>query len=466
MRAVFGRLISRVNVPVHRRPIEPPPKRAKQEEKKESGKRQPEKPEPGKNPGPPKRAKQEEEEEEPPPLDLPAIWQSKIPLADFQVSAVRQILKARATVLCFATGNGKSLVAVTATQQLLLNNPALKIVVVAPLSLLENFRISLERYGVNRDHPAYSYYTYEGFAIEAIRKPDILQDKVVVYDEVHHIRTEVHTTLRNKHKAYVAKLYSREKPLTDAEKRYLKFEGDVKQSLSAAVRAGNVDPVHYVRSQTGVDISCIAPRSLIVVNASKKAFKIIGLTATPLVNGINDLSNLVSILRRENVYSTTFFKHHKYDSIKKGQFLFQDINPNDPDFPRLHVHNIDIEMDPNYYIQYHEVEMEVLSKKKSIDIENPWPFLNGMRRATQALEEAAKPRFALNIVLQNKKTLIFSVFKKHGIHTVRSLLIERRVPFVEITGDVKEVDRERAVNDFNNGNTNVALITAAGGEGT
>lgn len=466
MRAVFGRLISRANVPAHRRPIEPPqppPKRAKQEEKKEPRKRETKPPE-----LPPKRAKQEPPVEPAvePPLDLPAIRQSKIPLADFQVSAVRQILKERGTCLCFATGNGKSLVAVTATQQLLLNNPALKIVVVAPLSLLENFRISLERYGVDREHRAYSYYTYEGFTIEAIRNPDILRDKVVVYDEVHHVRTEVHTTLRNKHKAYVNRLYSREKPLTDAEKRYLKFEGDVKQSLSAAVRAGNVDPIHYVRSQTSVDISPIAPRSLIVINASKKAFKVIGLTATPLVNGINDLSNLVSILRRENVYSITFFKHHKYDSIKKGEFLFKDVDPNDPDFPRLHVHNIDIEMDPNYYIQYHEVEMEVLSKKKSIDIENPWPFLNGMRRATQALEEAAKPRFALDIVLQNKKTLIFSVFKKHGIHTVRSLLNERKVPFVEITGDVKEVDRERAVNDFNNGNTNVALITAAGGEGT
>jgi superfamily II DNA/RNA helicase len=48
---------------------------------------------------------------------------------------------------------------------------------------------------------------------------------------------------------------------------------------------------------------------------------------------------------------------------------------------------------------------------------------------------------------------------------VASYLRELGIRYAEITGEVKECDREKHVEEFNRGDNKVILLTAAGGEG-
>lgn len=91
--------------------------------------------------------------------------------------------------------------------------------------------------------------------------------------------------------------------------------------------------------------------------------------------------------------------------------------------------------------------------------------MNGLRRATNALEDAVKPKYALEIILRNEPTIIFSVFKSQGIRTVAKYLDELKWEYGEITGDVKPNVRRQLVKKFNDNQLKTILLTAAGGEG-
>ena len=66
-----------------------------------------------------------------------------------------------------------------------------------------------------------------------------------------------------------------------------------------------------------------------------------------------------------------------------------------------------------------------------------------------ALEDAVKPKYALDIILKNEPTIIFSVFKSQGIRTVAKYLDEIGWKYGEITGDVKPNIRRQLVKQFN-----------------
>ncbi len=376
---------------------------------------------------------------------------------DYQKKAVELILQRSSLCLCFATGNGKSLVAVTATQELLQRHACLEIVVIAPLSLISNFKTSLSRYGVSRDHPAYTYYTYEGFAKAYKRNDHMVDGKVVIFDEVHHMRTSVYDALKRK---------------VDSSRSYTPHEKrSIQMALKQASHMESCDPIMYVKSQTGgLDITEYAPRSLLAINGAKRAFKVICLTATPFFNSPCDIANVVAMLRREDVYSRSFFNSLLKDpdafrNHVKGLFMFKDVAHDDPDFPKVVKHEVNLCMTPEYYQAYHEIEMGVAEKTRETNLQNPWVFMSGLRRATLTLKDAVKPRFALDIILQGQPTIVFSVFKSQGIRMVANYLHELGIRYAEISGDVSEEERARHVDQFNRGANKVILITSAGGEG-
>jgi hypothetical protein len=289
---------------------------------------------------------------------------SKIELFDYQKEAVEQILHRSGVCLCFATGNGKSLVAVTATQELLKRHEWLDIIVVAPLSLLSNFKTSLSRYGVGRNHPAYSYYTYEALAKAYRYNDSILDGKVVVFDEVHHLRTSVYDALRTKVDKY--RLFTHD------------TIHNVRRALKQASRMDICDPIAWVKRETGTDITPCAPKSLLMINATLRAFKVVCLTATPFFNSAYDVANVVSMMRRDGgVYSRAFFTnmlkdHALFSRHMKGLFLFKEVDKDDPDFPRVIHHEINLCMSPEYYKAYHEIELEVSERTRETNLQNPW----------------------------------------------------------------------------------------------
>lgn len=388
-----------------------------------------------------------------------AIEGSQLPLFPFQRRHVQHLANPETggAIVCYATGNGKTLVAITTSVAFLAQNPGAKVHVVCPLSLIDNFKSGMVKYGLSADDGRYVFYTYEGFAKAYGRDMTITNGDMLICDEAHHIRTPIYTTL-------FAKL----------RKQTIKRGADVSndpqhkaihKALWHCQRTNCVDPLQYVLEETGFDITPLASRSLIVVSAAMSARKVLLLTATPIYNEPMDLLNLVSAAQRKGLILRGYFecilRSHNFLGTFQHLFIFRDIEEGDPDFPTLHEETVRIPMTQEYLTRYQNVE-----RSNSLIFTKPWAFYTGVRQGTIGLEGNPKVQWTINKVLEGRKTLIFSSFITHGLKVVQALLQEMGIRFVEITGSTSRKNRTAAVQEFNSSSElNVLFVSAAGGEG-
>lgn len=97
-------------------------------------------------------------------------------------------------------------------------------------------------------------------------------------------------------------------------------------------------------------------------------------------------------------------------------------------------------------------------------------FINGVRRAVNTLgEHSEKVLWIINKLRSelkaNRNMLIYSNWKDTGINIIKGMLLKYDIPFGEITGSVERTERGKIVKDFNSGKVKILLITSAGGEG-
>lgn len=65
----------------------------------------------------------------------------------------------------------------------------------------------------------------------------------------------------------------------------------------------------------------------------------------------------------------------------------------------------------------------------------------------------------------NNKSVVYSNYLESGLNPYRDRLIKANIPFGEYTGQMKKVDRDQLVKDYNSGTKKVILMSSAGGEG-
>lgn len=65
----------------------------------------------------------------------------------------------------------------------------------------------------------------------------------------------------------------------------------------------------------------------------------------------------------------------------------------------------------------------------------------------------------------NAKAVVYSSFKRNGLHPYKSLLQKAGVPHGEFSGDMPKHERDQIVRDFNEGKRKVLFISRAGAEG-
>jgi hypothetical protein len=63
------------------------------------------------------------------------------------------------------------------------------------------------------------------------------------------------------------------------------------------------------------------------------------------------------------------------------------------------------------------------------------------------------------------KALVYSSFKRSGLHEYKKLLVQHGIPHGEFSGDIPKKDRNQMVKEFNTGHRRVLLVSKAGGEG-
>lgn len=352
------------------------------------------------------------------------IKRSNVKLNKHQKDLVEYIQTHRGAVAVHSTGSGKTLTAVISAECYLDKNPGSSVIVVTPKSLISNFAKEMEVYGGVLNYSKYFFYTYQEFA-NKFNNLIAPENFFLIIDEAHNLRTDIKTAAKHR-------------PQLDQKNERVTKEPPI------------------VRAKVAVEMA-------------KKADKVLLLTATPVYNKPYDIVNLMAMVRGEEPLTPAEFDKivnkdtYLFRENFKCIFSFYEKGVNKDDYPEEEEIEVEIEMSPEYYKKYLQVERKEIQIS---DQENPWIFLQGMRIATMGLEPCQKCDYTIDIIKQNQKTVVYSPYIEHGIEIIQDRLNRLGVDYVRVSGDISTNVRDEAVRRFNNpDDVKVLLITKAGSEG-
>lgn len=249
-----------------------------------------------------------------------------------------------------------------------------------------------------------------------------------------------------------------------------------------------IDEVHNIRNEN--------LHNLYISSALIIAEKIILLSATPVVNYLNDLSVLVNIVKGSDVLPTEkkLFEQMFYDDEKmiliNENILFNKIVNTisyykigkDSNYPSSTTNYLDVVMSHEQINEYIYYVKKIIYEDK--DIVNNIEILN----IDYGLLPSKKRNFFLNVTRQLSNTIknsedspkikeiyekivegpypiiVYSNFLKNGIYTLAVLLEKNQISYKSITGFTTNDKLNIIVNNYNNGLYKVLLISSAGSE--
>lgn len=340
----------------------------------------------------------------------------------------------RGVIAAYPMGSGKTITAIAASEclkrQAKLLGVVVNIYVIVPTSLIGNYKSELEKAGYEWD-PEDIITTKTKF-FRAIKAGTItsLKNYIVIYDEAHTLRTDYRC----------------------------EFCGELAMILK------------------GPQPGTVAELSLQVIST---AWKVIGLTGTPIYNQPYDWVNLHALATGKPPITAEEYSELRFSdaSILQDTFSFYDL-PRD-DFPRrIDVYHL-IEMTPAYFNAYQTLAAKYSKKRKkprknSQGEEEPGnAFMVRLRTAMNKVIDARghkilspKIAVALDIISKAKRNVvIFSEFIYEGLDVIRKSLSAKGVRWNEIKGSVAAKKRDSIIRDYNAKRINVLIITKAGGEG-
>jgi superfamily II DNA or RNA helicase len=335
---------------------------------------------------------------------------TNIKLKKYQIEVTNQLYKKRGIIVVHSVGTGKTITSISTAQCLLSSGKVEHVIVITPTSLQHNFISQAKKYGIDENYinQYYTFYTIQGVTNAIDTKTAInSKNSFIIIDEAHNLR----------------KLDS--------------------------------------------------PRFNNIYKYCKKATKIMLLTATPLINCPYDIINLISLAKGELPIKTD-----QLDEIIESQkslknyisdiFSFYVRKDDGIDFPDKKIHEIYLPMNKKYNELYEKIEKGHVSKIKDFKGKNVHVFYNGLRRASNTIEDfSPKIDWVTDFIHnhKNQKIIIFSHFIEMGIFPIIKYLTNNKIPFSHIIGNVSMKDREMAVNNYNENKSKIIFISKAGSEG-
>lgn len=367
------------------------------------------------------------------------IERSDIPLKEHQIRVIKKLLEPgrHGIAAIHATGSGKTLLSVAASQCFLDANPSRKVIVVSPCTLKDNFKKEILKYKNFRNYDSYMYYTTDKFHKDFSANPEIVgNDTMLIIDEAHLYRTEIK-------------------------------------------KSGNNKVIKGVRSYS-------------ILDASKLASKVLLMTATPMVNTISDFINIIGMIDGSSGSEIpdykTFVEIVKRPAALKEYFAGK-LDFYEPDkeeyeahFPRIEYENVFFRMsDSLYKIYRRQEEMLGYNSKKNEELgedifnKDMTRFYTGIRMTSNLSDEASeneemKIKWVVDKVketyLQNKRWIIFSQFIKFGISDISNKLTAQGIKHEYITGEVTDLcKRYQSIVDYNSGKSDILLISSCAATG-
>lgn len=251
-----------------------------------------------------------------------------------------------------------------------------------------------------------------------------------------------------------------------------------------------VDEAHNLRSDK--------PGNQRIVNALSFVYKVVLLTATPIVNYLNDYAVLVNIVLNDNVLpepehefnelylddqGTKFFIKNKEDLYRrlKNTTSYYKVT-NSPDYPQYVETYIEVKMDKTqlkeyvYYIKkvlydddatrseknIFKIDFNLLaSKKRNI-------FMTITRQLSNTVNNNPYSPKLISIYENIRKGLfpvvVYSNFIRNGLNPLAELLTKGKFSYAFITGMATFEEISTIANNYNNNKYDVLLISSAGAE--
>ena len=236
--------------------------------------------------------------------------------------------------------------------------------------------------------------------------------------------------------------------------------------------------------------------NLYIITALGLAYKVILLTATPVINYLNDLAVLVNIVKGEEVLPTdrNLFNQMFYDE-EKMRLINENILLNkvrdtisyykmegDENYPSSTTYYMEVEMNHSQIYEYVYYVKKIIFEDKDItnvvDILNidygllPTKKKNSFLTATRQLSNTFNNSLdspKIEAIFEKIKdgpfpTIIYSNFLRNGIYTMATLLEKNNISYKTITGLTTSDKLNLIVNNYNAGQYNVLLISSAGSE--
>lgn len=418
-----------------------------------------------------------------------------ISLHPYQKASLQHIKKTNALMLNYDTGMGKTIVACMASAQFIRQHEHGKVIVITPKGLQANFENTFFR---KLGYPIqYSlrlvFLTIGCLPKYMLQHPDGGENNMVIIDEAHNLRTNVYKsmhakiTLFNKINAEKeTKLYTELKqdfPHLDEKKGdYAGLTHVLTQSLNRSKTKSHwYHPLQDMKTALSGRslLKSLYVRALAAIDICGQAKKVLLLTATPAINSPDDFCNIYSMLSQSGRVLSSRFWNREANRRKIFQFLqkhthVQRVQESEcrKDFAQEEVHEEFITMSPSYYKLYKRAEQKQLETHQLAVqnmLANPFSFYCGLRQATLAIRNSQKIQWTLNkirtAVEHKEKVMVFSSFKQMGLSLLHIGLAALGVRWTSITGDVPVAERERRLQDFNQGVVKVILCSQAGGEG-
>jgi superfamily II DNA or RNA helicase len=266
---------------------------------------------------------------------------------------------------------------------------------------------------------------------------------MVIVDEAHSVRTDIQEGLS-------AKIRNRRKN----GKEIL-----LSSTLLTAIRQSadvNVIPL-------GKEHHWMISDSMAVIEACRKAYKVLFLSGTPLVNNPFDIANFLSLAEGTPIAKKREFIEDIMDRVDdvKQYFLFHEDNKEG--FPKVNETTWEIEVDDKTYPM-------ICKAKEQNEMFEKEVFYVGDRMCSNAgvpFKVNAIKDYIESGDRKPGKMLIHSAFKANGLKTVGDMLRALGLKYVVISGDENEQERTDNFLQFcdPNSGVDICLTSPAGGQG-
>lgn len=245
-----------------------------------------------------------------------------------------------------------------------------------------------------------------------------------------------------------------------------------------------IDEAHNLRNET--------TDNLMIIDALSFAYKIILLTATPVVNYMNDLAVLVNIVKNKDVlptdrhlFNAMYFDEYHFNILdeetlkKKLQnciSFYQNIK--DADYPNKINEIKEVEMNQAQLEEYARFVRELITKNivdvniYDIDFEHLDKkvknfFLSATRQLSNTVNGEVSPKIEQifeMIKTGPKPVVVYSNFLKNGLYPLVKLLEKLEMSYKTITGDTSSEKINLIVDNYNKNKYDVLLISSTGSE--